>query len=156
MMQPLPRKTKYDAAFTAQNGTLISAAPGFDFVAKTVLPACHQCDAPRYFSGQERLLKDKRASLKNGWGSVAVTVQGKEYKLGLLLGEDGLTDNGTANVPAMLKKSGDMQSFQLNLYPWKKQPAAFTIQQAGKRTAAAGGVLQSHRNPEHRQKHLHL
>ena len=33
---------KYDAAFTAQNGTLISAAPGFDFVAKTVLPACHQ------------------------------------------------------------------------------------------------------------------
>ena len=81
---------KYDAAFTAQNG----------------IPACHQCDAPRYFSGQERLLKDKRASLKNGWGSVTVTVQGKEYKLGLLLGEDGLTDNGIANVPAMLKKSG--------------------------------------------------
>ena len=97
---------KYDAAFTAQNGTLISAAPGFDFVAKTVLPACHQCDTPRYFSGQERLLKDKRTSLKNGWGSVAVTVQGKEYKLGLLLCEDGLTDNGTDNVPSMLKKSG--------------------------------------------------
>ena len=109
---------KYDAAFTAQNGTLISAAPGFDFVAKTVLPACHQCDTPRYFSGQERLLKDKRTSLKNGWGSVAVTVQGKEYKLGLLLCEDGLTDNGIANVPAMLKKSGAEMICNLSSSPF--------------------------------------
>ena len=97
---------KYNAAFAAQNGKLVSIEPGLDFAAKTILPTCHQFDSARYFTGRETLLKDKRVSLKNGWGSVAVTLQGKEYKLGLLLCDDGWTENYTANVPALLKQSG--------------------------------------------------
>lgn len=97
---------KYNAAFTAQDGKLIATEQGLDYVAKTSLPAYRLFDDPRYFSGQETLLKDKRVSLKNGMGLVTVTLHGQEYKMGLLLCEDGWTDNYPINVPVMLKQSG--------------------------------------------------
>ena len=97
---------KYNAAFTAQNGKLIPTEQGLDFVAKTSLPAYREFDDPRYFSGQEMLLKDKRISLKNGMGSVAVTVHGNKFKLGIMLCEDGWTENYPLSVPAMLKLGG--------------------------------------------------
>ena len=97
---------KYSAAFTAQNGKLIPTAQGMDFVAKFSLPAYREFDDPRYFSGQEMLLKDKRISLKNGLGSVTVCIHGKDVKLGVLLFEDGGTENSPVKVPAMLKQGG--------------------------------------------------
>ena len=97
---------KYNAAFTAQNGKLIPTEQGLDFVAKLSLSSYRQFDEPRYFSGQDILLKDKRISLKNGMGSVSVTLQGRKYKLGLLLSEDGWIDSDSVNVPAMLKQGG--------------------------------------------------
>ena len=97
---------KYNAAFTAQNGKLIPTEQGLDFVAKLSLSSYRQFDEPRYFSSQDILLKDKRISLKNGMGSVSVTLQGRKYKLGLLLSEDGWIDSDSVNVPAMLKQGG--------------------------------------------------
>ena len=97
---------KYNAAFTAQNGKLITTEQGLDYVAKTSLPAYRLFDDPRYFSGQETLLKDKRVSLKNGMGSVAITLRGQDYKLGLFLCEDGWTENYPVNVPDLLKQGG--------------------------------------------------
>ena len=97
---------KYNAAFTAQNGKLVPTEQGLDFVAKTSLPAYREFDDPRYFSGQEMLLKDKRISLKNGMGSVSVTVHGNKFKLGIMLCEDGWTENYPLSVPAMLKLGG--------------------------------------------------
>ena len=97
---------KYSAAFSAQDGILIPTEQSPDFVAKNTLPACRQYDDPRYFSGQEMLLKDKRVSLKNGMGSVSVTVHGARYKLGILLGEDAWTENLPLSIPAMLKQGG--------------------------------------------------
>ena len=97
---------KYNAAFAAQDGKLVPTGQGLDYVAKTSLPAYREFDDPRYFSGQEMLLKDKRISLKNGMGLVTVTLHGQEYKMGLLLCEDGWTENYPVNVPAMLKQSG--------------------------------------------------
>ena len=97
---------KYNAAFTAQNGELISTTQGLDFVAKTALSADRQFNGPRYFSGQDVLLKDKRISLKNGLGSVEVTIQGEKVRLGILLYEDGWTVPSPLSVPAMLKQGG--------------------------------------------------
>lgn len=97
---------KYNAAFTAQNGKLLPTEQGLDFVAKTSLPAYREFDDPRYFSNQEMLLKDKRISLKNGMGSVPVSVRGTCYKLGILLCEDGWTENYPLSVPVMLKQGG--------------------------------------------------
>jgi NAD+ synthase (glutamine-hydrolysing) len=97
---------KYNVAFAAQDGKLVPTGQGLDYVAKTSLPAYREFDDPRYFSGQEMLLKDKRISLKNGMGLVTVTLHGQEYKMGLLLCEDGWTDNYPINVPVMLKQSG--------------------------------------------------
>ena len=97
---------KYNAAFTAQNGKIVPAGQGLDFVAKTSLPAYREFDDPRYFSGQETLLKDKRISLKNGMGPVSVTVHGNTFKLGVMLCEDGWTENYPLSVPALLKQGG--------------------------------------------------
>ena len=97
---------KYSAAFTAQGGRLVPTEQGLDFVAKSFLPAYREFDDPRYFSGQDRLLKAKRISLKNGLGAVAVKIRGTEYKLGILLCEDGWTENYPFSVPAMLKQGG--------------------------------------------------
>ena len=84
---------KYNAAFAAQDGKLVPTGQGLDYVAKTSLPAYREFD-------------DKRISLKNGMGLVTVTLHGQEYKMGLLLCEDGWTENYPVNVPAMLKQSG--------------------------------------------------
>ena len=97
---------KYCAAFTAQNGRLIPTEQGLEFIAKTSLSACCQFDDPRYFSGQEALLKDKRISLKNGLGSVTVSVHDTQYKLGIMLGEDCWTENFPFSVPSMLQQGG--------------------------------------------------
>lgn len=97
---------KYSAAFIAQDKKLIPTEQGLDFVAKNTLPACRQYDDPRYFSGQEMLLKDKRVSLKNGMGTVSVTVHGARYKLGILLCEDAWTENFPSSMPALLKQGG--------------------------------------------------
>ena len=97
---------KYNAAFTAQNGKLISTAQGLGFVAKTTLPSSGPSDETRYFSGQDALLKDKRISLKNGLGSVEITVQGEKVKLGILFSDDVWTDSSPLCVTAMLKQGG--------------------------------------------------
>ena len=97
---------KYNAAFTAQNGKIVPAGQGLEFVAKTSLPAYREFDDPRYFSGQETLLKDKRISLKNGLGPVPVTIHGNTFKLGIMLCEDGWTENYPLSVPALLKQGG--------------------------------------------------
>ena len=97
---------KYSAAFTAQDGKLLPTAQGLGFVAKNSLPVYRQFEDSRYFSSQESLLKDKRISLKNGMGTVAVTIHGTEYQLGIMLCEDGWTENYPLSVPVMLKRGG--------------------------------------------------
>ena len=97
---------KYNAAFTARDGKLVPNEQGLDFAAKTNLTASRQFDDPRYFCGQEILLKDKRVSLKSGLAPVTVTIQNVKYKLGLLLGEDGWTEAAPLSVPFMLKQGG--------------------------------------------------
>ena len=117
---------KYNAAFTAQNGKLIPTEHGLDFVAKTLLPTYRMFDDSRYFESQKMLLKDKRISLKNGMGSVAVKIHGCEYKLGILLCEDSWTENYLLSVPSMLKQGGAHILCNLSSSP-------FTLQKNSKR-----------------------
>ena len=122
---------KYNAVFTAQNGKTVSTVQGLDYVAKMSLPSYRQFDDPRYFSGQEMLLKDKRISLKNGLGPVAVTIRDTEYKLGILLCEDGWTDNYPVNVPTLLKQGGAEILLNLSSSP-------FTLRKNSKRHQVFG------------------
>jgi len=122
---------KYNAAFTAQDGKIVPTDQGLDFTAKTSLPSYRQFDDPRYFTGQDTLLKDKRVSLKNGMGSVTVTIRGKEYKLGILLCEDGWTENYPVSVPDLLKQGGAEILCNLSSSP-------FTLKKNGKRHKVFG------------------
>ena len=112
------RIRKYNAAFMAQNGEPVPTTQGLDFVAKTSLSAGRRFNEPRYFSGQDVLLKDKRISLKNGPGSVEVTMQGEKVKIGVLVNEDGWTDPSPLSVPAMLKQGGAEVLFNLSSSPF--------------------------------------
>ncbi|MBO6266361.1 MAG: NAD(+) synthase, partial [Acidaminococcaceae bacterium] len=109
---------KYSAAFTAQDGKLLPTAQGLGFVAKNSLPVYRQFEDSRYFSSQESLLKDKRISLKNGMGTVAVTIHGTEYQLGIMLCEDGWTENYPLSVPVMLKRGGAVILCNLSSSPF--------------------------------------
>ncbi|MER2139351.1 MAG: NAD(+) synthase, partial [Succiniclasticum sp.] len=122
---------KYNAAFTAQNGRLIPTEQGLDFVAKTLLPTYRMFDDSRYFESQETLLRDKRISLKNGMGSVAITIHGCEYKLGIMLCEDSWTENYALSVPSMLKQGGAHILCNLSSSP-------FTLQKNSKRHLLLG------------------
>ena len=122
---------KYNAAFTAQHGRLIPTEQGLDFVAKTLLPTYRMFDDSRYFESQETLLRDKRISLKNGMGSVAVTIHGCEYKLGIMLCEDSWTENYALSVPSMLKQGGAHILCNLSSSP-------FTLQKNSKRHLLLG------------------
>ena len=97
---------KYNAAFAAQNGKLVQTEQKLDFTAKILLSSDHQHDEPRYFTAQDILLRDKRVPQKNSAGIISVTLQGEEYKLGILLGEDGWTEPSSNSVPDMLKQGG--------------------------------------------------
>ena len=122
---------KYNAAFTAQNGKLIPTEQGLDFVAKTLLPTYRMFDDSRYFESQEMLLKDKRISFKNSMGSVAITIHGCEYKLGILLCEDSWSENYPLSVPSMLKQGGAQILCNLSSSP-------FTLQKNSKRHLLLG------------------
>ncbi len=102
------RIRKYNAAFIAQDGVLRRGGLPYPFISKTALPDYREFDDSRYFHSIAKLLPElgDGVHLKDLVQPVPVNIRGQEVKLGVLLCEDGWTENYGYNVPKLLTENG--------------------------------------------------
>ncbi len=101
------RIRKYNAAFVAQNGRLIgNGALPYNFIIKHSLPNYREFDDSRYFYSLAQLAAELGTAPEKLAAPVAVNINGHKVKLGIMLCEDGWTENYHLNIPQALASNG--------------------------------------------------
>ena len=112
------RLRKYNAAFVCQNGQLLGGYQGRSFIIKNSLPNYREFDDCRYFYSLQKLCAEEGASVEQALQPVELTIRGTKVKLGILLCEDGWTENYHLNVPQALAKNGAQLLCNLSCSPY--------------------------------------
>ncbi len=112
------RVRKYNAAFAAQNGRPIRTACGNGYIAKTSLPNYREFDDKRYFCGAQQKATEEDLSIQQFLQPVCISVKGTELKAGVMLCEDGWTENYDLNVPKILRTNGAQILFNISCSPF--------------------------------------
>ena len=101
------RMRKYNAAFAAYKGQAIgnSALP-YNFIVKHSLPNYREFDDSRYFYSLAQLAAELDTTPAQLTKPVQLCIKGTNISLGIMLCEDGWTDNYHFNVPQALADSG--------------------------------------------------
>lgn len=96
------RIRKYNAAYICQNGTILSGYLGRNFIIKNSLPNYREFDDARYFHSLQKLCAEENIAIADALQPIAITINGQQIKLGVMLCEDGWTDNYQYNIPSIL------------------------------------------------------
>lgn len=96
------RIRKYNAAYICQNGTMLSGYLGRNFIIKNSLPNYREFDDARYFHSLQKLCAEENIPIADALQPIAITIKGQQLKLGVMLCEDGWTDNYQYNIPSIL------------------------------------------------------
>lgn len=96
------RIRKYNAAYICQNGTMLSGYLGRNFIIKNSLPNYREFDDARYFHSLQKLCAEENIAIADALQPIAITINGQQIKLGVMLCEDGWTDNYQYNIPSIL------------------------------------------------------
>lgn len=96
------RVRKYNAAFVCQNGKMLPGYAGKNYIIKNSLPNYREFDDARYFYSLQKLCSEENTALENVLHPVTVNIKNTDIKLGVMLCEDGWTDNYTVNIPQLL------------------------------------------------------
>ena len=112
------RLRKYNAAFVCQNGTLVGGYQGRSFIIKNSLPNYREFDDCRYFYSLHKLCAEEGASVEQALQPVTITILGTKVKLGIMLCEDGWTENYHLNVPQTLAHNGAQLLCNLSCSPY--------------------------------------
>lgn len=96
------RIRKYNAAYICQNGTMLSGYLGRNFIIKNSLPNYREFDDARYFHSLQKLCAEENIAIADALQPIAITIKGQQIKLGVMLCEDGWTDNYQYNIPSIL------------------------------------------------------
>ena len=116
------RPRKYNAAFIAQDGALKKGGLSQAFISKTALPDYREFDDSRYFHSLAKLLPlQPGKTLEDLIQPVSVTIRGEEVKLGVLICEDGWTENYDFNVPQILTQNGAQLLINISCSPFTLQ-----------------------------------
>ena len=101
------RARKYNAAFAAQHGKLLTNGTlPYDFIVKNALPNYREFDDNRHFYGLRQLALELDKQVAGLHQPLTVTAHGETVKLGLMLCEDGWTENYFLDVPQLLAQHG--------------------------------------------------
>ena len=102
------RIRKYNAAFAAQNGKLIHGPLPYAFIIKTSLPDYREFDDSRYFHSLVKLQPELSPykTVEDLLQPIKIVIKGEEIRLGVMICEDGWTENYHFNVPQILQKNG--------------------------------------------------
>lgn len=96
------RIRKYNAAYICQNGTMLSGYLGRNFIVKNSLPNYREFDDARYFHSLQKLCAEENIAIADALQPIAIKINGQQIKLGVMLCEDGWTDNYQYNIPSIL------------------------------------------------------
>lgn len=96
------RIRKYNAAYICQNGNMLPGYLGRNFVIKNSLPNYREFDDARYFHSLQKLCAEENVAIADALSPVAITIKGQQIKLGVMLCEDGWTDNYQYDIPSIL------------------------------------------------------
>lgn len=112
------RIRKYNAAFVCQNGKMLPGYLGKNYLIKNSLPNYREFDDARYFYSLQKLCLENGSELKNVLQPVTVTVKDTAVRLGIMLCEDGWTDNYTVNIPQTLAEHQADILFNISCSPY--------------------------------------
>ena len=112
------RLRKYNAAFVCQDGKLLGGYQGRSFIIKNSLPNYREFDDCRYFYSLQKLCAEEGASVEQALQPVEITIRGTKVKLGIMLCEDGWTENYHLNVPQALARNGAQILCNLSCSPY--------------------------------------
>ncbi len=112
------RIRKYNAAYICQNGTMLPGYLGRNFIIKNALPNYREFDDARYFHSLQKLCAEENTALANVLQPVAITLKGQQLNLGIMLCEDGWTDNYQYNIPSILANKGAALLCNLSCSPY--------------------------------------
>lgn len=96
------RIRKYNAAYICHNGRMLSGYLGRNFIIKNSLPNYREFDDARYFHSLQKLCAEENIAIADALQPIAITINGQQIKLGVMLCEDGWTDNYQYNIPSIL------------------------------------------------------
>lgn len=100
------RLRKYNAFFTAQNGTLLAPADApYPFTIKTLLPNYREFDDSRYFFSLRKLAYELKKQPQELLYPLSLTINGEDYLIGRLICEDGWGDDYDFQVADALIKN---------------------------------------------------
>ncbi len=101
------RVRKYNAAFAAQHGKLLTnnTLP-YDFIIKNALPNYREFEDNRHFCGLRQLALELDKPVAKLHQPLTISARGESLKLGLMLCEDGWTENYFLDVPQLLSQHG--------------------------------------------------
>ena len=104
------RVRKYNAAFVAYHGKALGNGKlPYNFIVKHSLPNYREFDDSRYFYSLAQLAAELGTTPDALTAPVEVNIKGQTVKLGIMLCEDGWTDNYHFNVPqALARGSADI------------------------------------------------
>lgn len=100
------RIRKYNAAFIAQNRQLLKGALPYPFIVKTALPNYREFDDSRYFHSLRKLRDELALPIEDLVKPINISIRNQNFKLGLMLCEDGWTTHYSINIPKLLAKNG--------------------------------------------------
>lgn len=107
------RIRKYNAAFVAQNGRMVSTP-----VIKTLMPKYREFDDERHFYASRKLAQDAEKPANDFINPIEVTINEKVLRLGIILCEDMWSDDYTINpIEILLAKDADI-IINLSCSPW--------------------------------------
>lgn len=96
------RVRKYNAAFICQNGQLLPGYLNNPYIIKNSLPNYREFDDARYFYSLQKLCRDENTKPEDILHPVTVNIRNTAVNLGVMLCEDGWTDNYSVNIPQIL------------------------------------------------------
>lgn len=112
------RVRKYNAAFACQSGRLIGGYQGRSFIIKNSLPNYREFDDCRHFYSLQKLCAEENASVSEALQPLELTIRGEKVRIGLMLCEDGWTENYHLNVPQTLAQNGAQLLCNLSCSPY--------------------------------------
>lgn len=112
------RLRKYNAAYACQDGKIIGGYMGRNFIIKNSLPNYREFDDYRYFYSLQKLCAEEDASVREALQPLELTIKGKQIRVGLMICEDGWTENYHLNVPQTLTDNGAQILCNLSCSPY--------------------------------------
>lgn len=127
------RLRKYNAAYACQNGRRLGGYLGRDFIMKNSLPNYREFDDARFFYSLQKLCAEEYYRVDEALQPITITVRGQDLRIGLMLCEDGWTENYHLNVPQTLVQNGAQLICNLSCSPYalgknKKRNRVFSAQ----------------------------